>query len=53
MSRRALSRSRRGGVLLDLIVAFGLIVLMAFVLVSFGVTFHELMHGVEHFFGIG
>jgi len=40
-------------VLLDFIVGLGLVVLVAFVLVSFGISFHELVHGVERFFGVG
>lgn len=53
MGLRGLRHSVRGGVVLDLFIAFGLIVLMAFVLVSLGISFHELMRGVERFFGVG
>lgn len=53
MGPARLRRNVRGGAILDLVVAFGLIALAAFVLVSFGISFHQLLHGVEKFFGVG
>jgi hypothetical protein len=48
---RHLGRSRRGGVLLDAIVAFGIILIGAFLLSQAGLSFHQLLHGAERFFG--
>jgi hypothetical protein len=45
--------NRRGGVVLDLIVGVALLALAAFVLASFGLTFHEILRGARHFFGLG
>jgi hypothetical protein len=43
---------RRGGVLLDAVVSIGLIILGAYALESFGITFGQILHGALHFFGI-
>jgi len=43
-------RNRRGGVLLDIVVAVGLIVLAAFVLSRLGIGFHEILGGARRFF---
>lgn len=42
-------RSRRGGVLLDLVLAVLVLGLAAFALNSMGVTFGQLVHGIAHF----
>lgn len=52
MSRHARRMNQRAGVLLDLVLAVGLILLAAFVLFAFGITFHEILSGAGHFFGI-
>lgn len=44
--------NRRGGVLLDLVLATGLILLTAFVLYAAGITFGEVLRGAGHFFGV-
>ncbi len=44
--------NRRGGVLLDLVLAVGLILLVAFALFTLGITFGEILSGARHFFGI-
>ncbi len=44
-------RSQRAGVLLDLVVASGLVLVGAFALYSIGITFGELVHGASRFFG--
>ncbi len=45
------TRRERGGVLLDLVLAFAFVVLAAFVLAHLGVTLPEVVHGAEQFFG--
>lgn len=45
-----LHRSPRGGVLLDAVVALGLLLLAAFALAHFGITFSEVVRGARHFF---
>ena len=47
-----LRRSQRGGVVLDLVLAAGLILIGAFTLSLIGITFHELLRGAGHFFGV-
>lgn len=47
----ALVRHRRGGVLLDAILALGLVLVGAWLLQSAGISFHELLHGAARFFG--
>jgi hypothetical protein len=49
--RRSFHRSQRAGVLLDLVVAAGLILLGAFALSSLGISFGEILSGAGHFFG--
>jgi hypothetical protein len=49
---RGLTRNRRGGVVLDLVVAFGVILVGAFFLYHVGLTFHALLHSAERFFGV-
>jgi hypothetical protein len=49
---RRLRTTRRGGVLLDVIVLFGVVLVGAFVLYGVGLTFHEILHGAERFFGV-
>jgi hypothetical protein len=49
---RTLTRNRRGGAILDVVVAAGLILFGAFVLAHFGLTFHEILNGARQFFGI-
>jgi len=39
-------------VLLDAILALGMILVGAFVLYHAGLTFHSLLHGAERFFGV-
>ena len=45
-----LQRSRRGGVLLDAVVAIGLLLLAGFALSHFGLTFSQVASGARHFF---
>lgn len=52
MNDRNLRTNRRGGVLLDLVLSFGLILLMAYALDSLGISFHEILHGALRFFGV-
>ncbi len=47
-----LRRSQRGGVVLDLVLAAGLILIGAFTLNLIGITLHELLRGAGHFFGV-
>jgi hypothetical protein len=44
-------RSGRGGVILDVVVALGLLVLAAFALSHIGITLPDLIHGVQRFLG--
>jgi hypothetical protein len=50
--RRALRRTGRGGVVLDVILAFGIILVGAFLLFEMGLTFHQVIRGAERFFGV-
>ena len=43
--------NRRGGVLLDAILALALVLVGAYVLQSVGIGFGELVHGAMRFFG--
>jgi len=45
-----LHRSQRGGVLLDAVVALGLLLLAGFALSHLGFTFSEVVSGARHFF---
>jgi hypothetical protein len=49
---RRLRSSRSGGVVLDLILGFGIILVGAFVLYDVGLTFHTILHGAARFFGV-
>jgi len=51
MWRRSLRRSSRGGIVLDLVIAVGLILLATFVLTAVGVTWSDLVNGFVRFFG--
>jgi hypothetical protein len=50
--RRTIRSNDSGGILLDLVLAVGLILLAAFVLAMFGVTFSEVVQGAKQFFGV-
>lgn len=49
---RGLRGTRRGGVVLDLILGFGILLVGAFLLYHVGITFHEILHGAKGFFGV-
>ena len=49
---RGLRGDRRGGVLLDIVLALGLILIGAFLLNAMGLSFHSILHGAERFFGV-
>jgi hypothetical protein len=49
---RGLRTNRRGGVVLDVVLVFGIILVGAFLLYHAGFTFHELLYGAERFFGV-
>jgi len=51
MALRRRPFNRRGGVLLDTVLSFGLVILGAYALNSMGLTFGELLHGALRFFG--
>ncbi len=51
MRRGLRLRSERAGVLLDAVVAVGLVLLAAFALQWFGLSFSEILHGAARFFG--
>jgi hypothetical protein len=50
MRRVRLRRSARGGLLLDAVLAVGVLLLGAFVLAHFGITFSEVVGGARQFF---
>lgn len=52
MAAPSFQRNRRGGALLDAVVALGLILLAAYALDSIGISFAEILHGAFRFFGI-
>ncbi len=52
MTRRIFRRSTRGGVLLDLVVALGLILIAAFALESIGISWTDLVRTAARFFGV-
>jgi hypothetical protein len=52
MSVFSFRRNRRGGVLLDFVIAIGLILLASFFLYSVGITLGDLLRGAAHFFGV-
>lgn len=43
---------QQGGVLLDAVLALGLILVAAFALNALGVTFPQILQGAEQFFGM-
>jgi hypothetical protein len=49
---RTIRTNERAGILLDLVLAVGLILLAAFVLAMFGVTFSAVWQGAKQFFGV-
>ena len=51
--RPRIAGNRRGGVLLDAVLALALLLVGAYLLHSAGLTFHELVHGAAQFFGVG
>lgn len=51
MTRRSFVRSIRGGIVLDLVVAVGLVLLATFVLTAVGITWSDLVNGFVRFFG--
>jgi hypothetical protein len=52
MTPRSLRFNRRGGVLLDLVLSLGLVLLAAYALDTLGISFHEILHGALRFFGV-
>jgi hypothetical protein len=46
-----LHQTRRGGLLLDAVLAIGALLLGAFVLAHFGISFSEVVNGARQFFG--
>jgi hypothetical protein len=44
--------NERGGVLLDLVLAAAFVLVGAFLLSQVGITFHAILHGAAHFFGV-
>lgn len=45
-------RARRGGVLLDAVVALGVVLVGAYALAHLGLTFEEILRGAGRFFGV-
>ncbi len=43
-------RSQRAGVLLDAVLAVGIVVIAAYGLAHFGITFSQVLHGARYFF---
>ena len=52
MHATAWHRNHRAGVLLDSVLAAGVVLVGAFVLYSVGITFGDLLHGAGRFFGL-
>jgi hypothetical protein len=52
MNLRSIRLNRRGGFLLDAVLALALILLGAYALESIGINFHQLVHGALQFFGL-
>ena len=42
----------RGGILLDAVLVLGIVMVGAFLLYGVGLTFHTILRGAEHFFGL-
>jgi hypothetical protein len=51
MRLRKRAMGRGGNVLLDLVLVVALVLLGAFALDIFGITFRDILHGAAHFFG--
>jgi len=51
MKLRSHRLGQRGGVLLDLVLAFAFVIVGAYALESIGITFGQLLHGALRFFG--
>lgn len=51
MRLSSIARNRRGGVLLDAVLALAIILVGAWMLQSAGISFHELVHSAARFFG--
>jgi hypothetical protein len=49
---RKRAMGQRGGVLLDLVLVLALVLLGAFALDLLGITFWDIVHGAESFFGV-
>lgn len=52
MRRIFRARSSRGGVLIDAVLALGLLLLAAFALERIGISFEEILRGALRFFGL-
>ena len=52
MTRRKLQRSIRGGIVLDLVLAVGLVLIAAFLLESIGISWSDLVQSFVRFFGL-
>ncbi len=52
MMRRNFQRSIRGGIVLDLVLAVGLVLIAAFLLESIGISWADLVHAFARFFGL-
>jgi hypothetical protein len=52
MNLRGLRGHSRGGVLLDAVLALAFVLLGAYVLESAGISFAQLLHHAQRFFGI-
>lgn len=50
--RRRLRTARQGGVVLDLVLATGVVLVGAFALYHLGLTFRAILFGAERFFGL-
>ncbi|MGA8663962.1 MAG: hypothetical protein WB809_02685 [Thermoplasmata archaeon] len=49
---RNLRRTHRAGVVLDLVLALGVMLVGAFLLYHVGLTFHSILHAAARFFGV-
>ncbi len=52
MRRSRFSHNSRGGVLLDAVLVLAFVLVGAYLLHSAGLSFHDLVHGAESFFGL-
>lgn len=53
MRQHGIRRNRQGGVLLDAVLALGLLLFGAFALSALGISFGEVLQGAARFFGAG